>query len=70
MPKEKRGKEEWVRIRIYLSEAEKKIIKRQARERGLSVNAYIRSLIREYGKGNPSRILMVKKKGRSGDGID
>ena len=50
MPKAKLGKREWVRIRIPLSEAEKKMVKRQAKGRGLSVNAYIRSLIREYSR--------------------
>lgn len=45
-----RGKKKWVRIQIYLSETEKKMVERQARDRGLSVNAYIRSLIHEYGK--------------------
>ena len=70
MPKTKRGKGEWVRVKIPLSEAEKKMVERQAKEVGLSVNAYIRRLISEYGKRNPSRILMDKRKGRSADGID
>ena len=50
MPKAKLGKGEWVRINISFSEAEKKMVKRQAKERGLSVNGYIRSLIRDYSR--------------------
>lgn len=37
-------------VGIYLSKEEVEILKRQARDRGLSVPAYIRMLIRQHGE--------------------
>jgi predicted DNA binding CopG/RHH family protein len=50
MTKEKRSKEEYVRVKVYLSASDKRMVQSQAGKQGLSINAYIRSLIREYGK--------------------
>ena len=58
MPKTKRSKQEYVTIRVYLSGAEKKIVKRQARVLGLSVNAYIRSVVKLPGKRGKAKNLV------------
>jgi hypothetical protein len=43
------GKEGTIRLKVYLSEEEDKMVKRQARKLGLSVPDYIRHLIQKIG---------------------
>jgi hypothetical protein len=49
----------YVNLKIYLSEAEVKMVKRQARKRGLSFPDYIRYLIKR------KRTLVIHEKGKS-----
>ena len=43
----KSKKQSYLRVKIYLSEAEVKMVKRQARDCGLSIPDYLRWLVRE-----------------------
>jgi hypothetical protein len=51
MAKKKRPKKKFVTLTVFLTEATRKIVEKQVKSRGLSVTAYLRTLIRECTKG-------------------
>jgi len=60
MAKKKPGRKDYVIMKIVLSEADTKMLKRQAKGHGLSVSRYVGSLILEYSRNDPAGRLKAK----------